>query len=163
MNSYLNWMLEQQPTPFANYKFPDDVPMKVSLLDLHPMCRGQFALLQVRLIEAYNTGAIRNRFCMFMGYRSPEEQDGLYAQGRTKTGPKVTNAPAWTSSHQFGLAVDFVPHDPGVGWHWDPKADWDGLREMAHARGLVNTIKWDRPHVWHPAHDMLVRRIRQTA
>ena len=41
--------------------------------------------------------------------RSPEEQDELYAHGRTKPGPIVTNARAWQSWHQFGRAVDAVP------------------------------------------------------
>ena len=163
MNEYQNWMMNAQDVAFGNFDWPDDAPMKVSLLDLHPMARGAFALLQVRLLQAYEAKLIKNRFLMHMGYRSPKQQDDLYSQGRTKPGPKVTNAMAWTSSHQFGLAVDFVPHDPGRGWHWDDDADWDELRDLAHQRGLANTIKWDRPHVWHPAHDTLVRRIRQTA
>ena len=162
MNSYAQWMIDREAVSFSNYSLPDDVPLRVSLLDLHPVCRGAFALLQVRLLAAYEAGGIRNRFMMFTGYRSPSEQDGLYAQGRTRVGAKVTNAPAWTSAHQFGLAVDFVPHDPGRGWHWDDDADWKGLKALAHDRGLKNDLSWDRPHVWHPDHDVMVRRVRQS-
>lgn len=41
--------------------------------------------------------------------RSPEEQDALYAQGRTKPGEIVTRARAWQSWHQYGRAADAVP------------------------------------------------------
>lgn len=40
------------------------------------------------------------------GTRTAEEQDALYAQGRTKPGPKVTNARAGYSNHNFGIAFD---------------------------------------------------------
>lgn len=163
MNSYSQWMMAREAVSFENYEWPDDVPMKVSLLDLHPVCRGQFALMQIRLLQRYEAGNLRTRFMMFMGYRSDREQDALYAQGRTKPGAKVTNAPAWASAHQYGLAVDFVPHIPGTGWDWDGDHDWKALREEAAQRGLKNELSWDKPHVWHPAHDVLVRRVRQTA
>lgn len=40
------------------------------------------------------------------GLRTYAEQDALYAQGRSKGGSKVTNAPAGYSNHNFGLAFD---------------------------------------------------------
>lgn len=40
------------------------------------------------------------------GFRSVKEQNELYAQGRTKPGPIVTNAKGGLSAHQSGLAVD---------------------------------------------------------
>jgi peptidoglycan L-alanyl-D-glutamate endopeptidase CwlK len=40
------------------------------------------------------------------GTRTYAEQDALYAQGRTKPGPKVTNARAGFSNHNFGIAFD---------------------------------------------------------
>lgn len=40
------------------------------------------------------------------GTRSIEEQDALYAQGRTTPGPKVTNARGGYSNHNFGIAFD---------------------------------------------------------
>ncbi|HEY2709891.1 MAG TPA: M15 family metallopeptidase [Caulobacteraceae bacterium] len=46
---------------------------------------------------------------VFEGMRTQARQAFLYAQGRTKPGPKVTNAPTnVTSWHGFGLAVDVV-------------------------------------------------------
>jgi peptidoglycan L-alanyl-D-glutamate endopeptidase CwlK len=40
------------------------------------------------------------------GFRSYAEQDALYAQGRTKAGPIVTNAKGGHSNHNFGIAFD---------------------------------------------------------
>lgn len=40
------------------------------------------------------------------GLRTFEEQDELYAQGRTKPGTRVTNARGGFSNHNFGIAFD---------------------------------------------------------
>jgi peptidoglycan L-alanyl-D-glutamate endopeptidase CwlK len=40
------------------------------------------------------------------GLRTYAEQDELYAKGRTKPGPKVTNASGGHSNHNFGIAFD---------------------------------------------------------
>lgn len=40
------------------------------------------------------------------GTRTWQEQDALYAKGRTAPGPKVTNARAGFSNHNFGVAFD---------------------------------------------------------
>lgn len=41
--------------------------------------------------------------------RSYARSDELYAQGRTKPGPKVTNARGGYSNHNFGFAADLYP------------------------------------------------------
>ena len=41
------------------------------------------------------------------GMRTFEQQDALYAQGRTKPGKICTKAPGGFSAHQYGAAVDF--------------------------------------------------------
>ena len=43
------------------------------------------------------------------GLRTIDEQNALYAQGRTKPGKKVTNAKGGQSYHNYGLAVDIYP------------------------------------------------------
>lgn len=55
-------------------------------------------------------------FAVVQGNRTQAEQDALYAQGRTKPGPKVT----WTrnSNHIGGRAVDLAPYVNG-------KIEWD--------------------------------------
>ena len=51
---------------------------------------------------------------IIQGYRSFEEQNKFYAQGRTTPGPKITNAKGGQSYHQYGLAFDVVVMQNGV-------------------------------------------------
>ena len=51
-------------------------------------------------------------------YRDTESQNALYAQGRTKAGPIVTNAKGGDSFHQYRVAFDFCPMQNG-------KPAWD--------------------------------------
>jgi len=60
------------------------------------------------------------------GLRTYDEQNALYAQGRTKPGKKVTNAAAGQSVHNYGFAVDIVLIIDGKTASWDVKSDWDG-------------------------------------
>lgn len=46
-------------------------------------------------------------YVMISGHRTWDEQNALYAQGRTKPGPKVTNARGGYSWHNYGVAADF--------------------------------------------------------
>ncbi|MNU34917.1 Peptidoglycan L-alanyl-D-glutamate endopeptidase CwlK precursor [compost metagenome] len=55
------------------------------------------------------------------GYRSVDEQNKLYAQGRTTKGDIVTKAKGGRSYHNYGLAIDFVLIKGG----YDMKADND--------------------------------------
>ena len=74
-------------------------------------------------------------------YRDNESQDALYAQGRTTSGPRVTNAKAGESFHNYGVAFDFVPIVNG-------KADWNNTitfrrcGEVAEALGLEWAGRW---------------------
>ena len=98
-------------------------------------------------------------------YRSPEEQNALYAQGRTIKGSKVTNSKAWQSTHQFGFAFDVVLlyDKDGDGKFeevsWDMKRDGDGdgiadwlevtkvFLQAGFTNGFIsNGKKWDLPH-----------------
>ena len=94
------------------------------------------------------------------GLRTYAEQDALYQQGRTTPGPKVTNAPAGSSYHNYGMAIDFCVGVPGSNpWQPDWKAtDVKGVRptwaraiKVAKSLGLTSgadfvSIK-DFPHV----------------
>lgn len=63
---------------------------------------------------------------IYCTYRSNEEQDQLYAQGRTEPGHIVTNAQAGQSAHNYRLAFDGCPlmagkpmwQEPLSGPHW---------------------------------------------
>lgn len=73
-------------------------------------------------------------------YRSNEEQDELYAQGRTKPGMKVTKARAGESQHNYRLAIDVVPIVNG-------KPVWDAESPLWHimaavARSVDKSVAW---------------------
>lgn len=93
---------------------------------------------------------------MHQGFRSWEEQDRLYAQGRTTKGNKVTNAKGGQSWHQFGLAADVVFRVKGR-WSWDPKHPWSRLDEIGRQLGLSRGPKWDLPHFEWPRKMSLAR------
>ncbi|MEK7588369.1 MAG: M15 family metallopeptidase [Patescibacteria group bacterium] len=46
---------------------------------------------------------------LVQGFRSTEEQDALYAKGRTEKGKIVTNAKGGQSFHNYGVAFDVCP------------------------------------------------------
>jgi hypothetical protein len=50
----------------------------------------------------------------YMGYRTAPEQAQLHANWLAGTGGKA--APAWQSAHQWGLAIDVQPYNPGPTW-----------------------------------------------
>ena len=87
-------------------------------------------------------------------YRSKEEQDALYAIGRTKPGKKVTNAQAGQSAHNFGLGLDFVPIVDGKPvWNAEHPA-WRQAGNLCEHYGLEWGGSWpkfrDMPHVQVP-------------
>ena len=110
---------------------------------IHPEARSRFLRLYDRLGAGYKAGETPTLFRPFEGYRSPDRQQMLFDQKRTKARP-------FQSAHQYGLAVDFVPWVNGR-WSWDGPHDWNYLRACANAEGLINDIEWDRPHVEAPS------------
>jgi hypothetical protein len=83
------------------------------------------------------------------GFRSVEEQDGIYAQGRTAPGNRVTNARGGQSWHNYGMAVDVVFHTANGQPSWDEGMDWNALGALGTAQGLHWGGNWrnpDRPH-----------------
>ena len=83
------------------------------------------------------------------GYRSPERQNELYAQGRTTKGPVVTNAKAGESQHQYGNAIDIVFRKLG----YDATNDqWLAAASVAERLGFDWGGDWenigfvDKPH-----------------
>jgi peptidoglycan L-alanyl-D-glutamate endopeptidase CwlK len=83
------------------------------------------------------------------GYRSIEEQNRLYAQGRTKPGRIVTKAKGGESPHNYHLGRDYcflLPHG-AVSWN----GDWKLFGRTAKACGLMwggsfRSIS-DKPHL----------------
>ena len=59
---------------------------------------------------------------VFEGYRSPQRQDELFSQGRSRPGAIVTRAKSWQSLHQYGLAADIAFMIDGK-WSWEGAFD----------------------------------------
>lgn len=103
--------------------------------------------LFMRHLQAEDPG-----FQVFETVREPLRQNELYAIGRASPtapdfGKHVTDAKAYQSAHQFGLAVDIWPCDAGQ-WLWIKKDDprWEPLIRLAPQFGL-ECLSWERPHV----------------
>lgn len=101
--------------------------------DLQPLCTAFMRQCQDAGVEPLIT-------CT---YRSGEEQDVLYAQGRTKPGPRVTNARAGQSAHNATIkgkpaarAFDVVPMVGGKPM-WDAShPHWQIMGRIGEGLGL---------------------------
>lgn len=84
---------------------------------------------------------------LVQGYRSIEEQNKLYAQGRTTAGTIVTNAKGGESFHNYGVAVDFVFRKSGYN---ATDAQWNLLGDTLKKYGFEWGGDWkgfvDKPH-----------------
>lgn len=87
---------------------------------------------------------------IYQGYRSPEEQDYLYAQGRTRPGSIVTNAKGGYSYHNHGCAIDIVFVENGRP-SWAEHHPWNLVGEFGRKHGFEWGGDWvsfkDRPHL----------------
>lgn len=92
------------------------------IADLHPHVRDEVTSI-VNEINNVLTG--RAMFRIAQGLRTLKEQAAIYAQGRTTKGPKVTNAKAGESVHNYGFAVDGVLIIDGKQVSYDFKKDFD--------------------------------------
>jgi peptidoglycan L-alanyl-D-glutamate endopeptidase CwlK len=119
-----------------------------SLDDLRPEVRPQ---VDAFLAACAAAGADLLITCTL---RSRQEQDTLFAQGRTSPGHIVTNARAGQSAHNYGLALDIVPMVNG-------KPDWNGsdpIWDQIGALGVEAGLTWlgspdstfkEKPHFEH--------------
>lgn len=79
-------------------------------------------------------------------YRSPADQNALFAEGRTAPGHIVTRAKAGQSMHQYRVAYDVVPLRNGKPvWDLVPyvnKAIWQQVGAIGKAQGLEWAGDW---------------------
>lgn len=94
-------------------------------------------------IEECNEAGLN--IALFEAFRSPERQDWLYGQGRTREGNKVTNAMGWQSWHQYGLAADLCFKENNA-WVWKKSHPWDKVHAIMHKHGF-ETLKFEKAHV----------------
>lgn len=132
------------------------------LIKLHPAIQ-QEAIETIELVEDGFPDNIRVR--VVQGLRTVDEQNDLYAQGRTKPGKIITKAKGGKSYHNYALAFDFalLYDNDGNGsfeelsWNLgrdgdkDGKKDWDEVIAAFEAKGWESGGKWrtfkDYPHL----------------
>lgn len=93
--------------------------------ELHPIVRDEVK----KIIEECDNALSGNaKVPITQGLRTFQQQEKLYAQGRTLPGKKVTNAKSGQSIHNYGFAVDICLIIDGKSASWDTAKDWDGNR-----------------------------------
>lgn len=111
---------------------------------LHPKLRDEVTSIYTQQIAPALTGDYYCRFAYTL--RTFEEQDQLYAQGRTKLfnekGERlgiITNAKAGASFHNYGLALDIVLiSGKAASWNVTKDYDQDGISDWME---IVNIFK----------------------
>jgi peptidoglycan L-alanyl-D-glutamate endopeptidase CwlK len=127
--------------------------------DLHPQFQGMVrSLLDVGQKAINETGWT---FFITDGYRSLEEQNKLYAQGRTEGTKILTNAKAGQSPHNYGLAVDLAFQRNGVLSYLATL--YAPIYKIARDLGFELGADWqgftDRPHFEHPNWEKLAKGV----
>jgi peptidoglycan L-alanyl-D-glutamate endopeptidase CwlK len=138
----------KQPTPQPK---PDPTP-EAGLVDdrservistLHPRLRDKAR----QLVQSASTKGIKIK--VISGLRTYDEQNSLYAQGRSSSGKIVTNARGGYSNHNFGVAFDvgvfstdgkYIDESPAyktvgqlgkaLGFEWG--GDWSSIQDQPH-------------------------------
>jgi len=120
---------------------------------LNPLVKKQSTLLIQRAAKKGIDVVITN------GFRSVQEQNRLYEQGRTQKGNIVTNAKGGVSYHNYGLAIDFALKTSVGNVIWDRqydgnkngKTDWNEVVAIAKSLGFEWGGDWaqfkDYPHL----------------
>lgn len=124
---------------------------KISLArieEAHPAVRQDLIDI-LQEAETRLTGAYSLRYTWVL--RTDEQQNDLYAQGRTRPGEIVTWAKAGESWHNYGLAVDIcLLHESGKMVSFDTQADFDGdgVADWMEVVGMFKRRGWDWGGDW---------------
>lgn len=125
----------------------EDLFKRVDLTVLYP----PFVKMAQKAIKELD--AEGHRYYAISGLRTYDEQNALYAQGRTKPGAIVTKAKGGESYHNFGIALDFCKDQDIVRRGLQPDWNKEAYRPLAKAMdhvGLEPGLNWrfvDAPHV----------------
>ena len=143
-------LLIKDPNPSNNTNNNQGVSLPTGL---NPLVKKQSTLLIQRAAKKGIDVVITN------GFRSVQEQNQLYDQGRTKKGNIVTNAKGGESYHNYGLAIDFALKTSVGNVIWDRqydgnkngKTDWNEVVAIAKSLGFEWGGDWaqfkDYPHL----------------
>ncbi|MDR1019035.1 MAG: M15 family metallopeptidase [Lachnospiraceae bacterium] len=119
-----------------------DKPTLDRISKLHPSVRGEVTELINDINTDILTGAAKVRISE--GYRSFDEQNAIYAKGRTKPGPIATKAKGGQSIHNYGMAFDIVLVINGKDISWDTKKDWDNDKKS----DWMEVVEYLKKHGW---------------
>ncbi|WP_106768628.1 M15 family metallopeptidase [Paenibacillus faecalis] len=143
----------QLSTTIDNFISDPDIEDAPSITGIHPVVLDQKNKLVAQTRE------LGIKIIITDGYRSNEEQERLYKQGRSAKGDIVTNARAGESMHNYGLAIDFALrlNDGSVIWdleydgNGNGKSDWMEVVAVAKDLGFQWGGDWtnfpDYPHL----------------
>lgn len=139
--------LTERSVPFGT------IPNIPPITTLHPIVEEK----QAELVA--ETARIGIQILITDGFRSVEEQDAIFEQGRTTSGPIVTQARGGQSYHNYGLAIDFALRTKKGHVIWDMeydgngngKSDWMEVVDIAKKLGFSWGGDWesfkDYPHL----------------
>lgn len=125
---------------------------------LHPMVRVE-VVATIDTIEANLPDNSKVR--VVQGLRTIDEQNALFAQGRTKPGQIVTNAKGGKSYHNYGLAIDFaIMYDKDrngsfevLSWDLNYDFDKDGVSDWQEVVKAFESKGWEWGGRWHSIQD----------
>lgn len=113
------------------------------------LCHPRLQTLAAKLVEECSRQGLKIKIGETL--RTVEEQDALYAQGRTKPGSIVTNAKgsSYSSYHQWGTAFDIYRND-GQGAYNESGQFFEKVGAIGVSIGLEWGGNWksivDKPH-----------------
>lgn len=130
-----------------------DKATKQRIEALHPTVRCEVTNIIAECDRAL-TGRAKVRITQ--GLRTFAEQDGMYAQGRTKPGKIITKAKGGQSIHNYGFAVDICMVIDGKEVSWDTAKDWDGdkISDWMEVVAIFKKFGWDWGGDWKSFKDM---------
>jgi len=113
----------------------------------HPILRDELGRIYEDICAALK-GRAMCRFTHVL--RTKQEQDELFAIGRTKPGKIVTNARGGYSYHNYGLAVDICLIIDGKTAVWDAKTDFDfdGIADWMEIVRVFKAYGWEWGGDW---------------
>jgi peptidoglycan L-alanyl-D-glutamate endopeptidase CwlK len=131
-----------------------DQRSETNIFSLHPQAQVKAREFLAAMKASGLPGAVIIR--IISGTRTYAEQAELYAQGRTKPGPIVTNAGPGRSNHNFGIAFD-VGLFKGADYLED-SPQYAAVAKVAKTHGLEWGGDWkkfpDEPHYQLPGLDL---------
>ena len=140
----------QKPLPIPPVVGMPDERSAKHIASLHAIVRPHATAFIVKLNKRVSQYGITAK--IIEGHRTYEEQNALYAQGRTRPGKRVTNARGGYSNHNFGVAFDiglFRGSD-----YLEDSPYYKHVGVVAHEMNLVWGGDWpnfvDEPHVEYP-------------